>query len=279
MVKPSYYWELIDFLDMYNMPASIAFTTNLWAFLKKPSMWVELFNHPRLGITTSFNYGDTRLKGDYTTFSEDDFWAVSDLMLELVGYRPDFISVISDENEDTALDNVRLAKMMDVECKLNYAMASGDQGTPYQLSKIYDTYIKVYDLGLMPWEFNTKQMVKRLSRGNTMCPQTRVCDQYIRALNPGGDYYSCGAFGDDSEMPIDFNAEIFGTEIFEPLANSVDLFCLKEECMTCPMFGICNGCKKTVKDMKRHGIVEPHCKLMKTLAPRILEINDVHSID
>jgi hypothetical protein len=28
-----------------------------------------------------------------------------------------------------------------------------------------------------------------------------------------------------------------------------------------------------VRDMKREGIVEDHCKQMKTLAPRILEIN------
>jgi hypothetical protein len=39
------------------------------------------------------------------------------------------------------------------------------------------------------------------------------------------------------------------------------------------MFEICNGCKKTVRDMKREGTNEAHCKQMKTLAPRILATN------
>ena len=77
-------------------------------------------------------------------------------MLEYIGYRPDFISVITDENEKFAIKNVELAQKMSedqepketlhyfnphkkigVECKLNYAMASGDQSSPYLLSKIY----------------------------------------------------------------------------------------------------------------------------------------------
>jgi len=49
---------------------------------------------------------------------------------------------------------------------------------------------------------------------------------------------------------------------------------LKEECLSCPMFEICNGCKKTVKDMKRSGIVESHCSLMKKLSVRIQELNE-----
>jgi sulfatase maturation enzyme AslB (radical SAM superfamily) len=208
MVKPSYYWELIEFLDKHDMPATLSFTTNLWAFYKKPSMWTDLFKHPRVGVTTSFNYGDTRKITHSRVFTEQDFWQVSDMFLEHIGYRPDFISVITDENEDTAIDNVLLAKRMGVECKLNYAMASGDQGQPYQLSKIYKIYVQLYHMGLTEWEYNTKQMIRRLREGSTTCPQSRSCDTYIRALNPGGDYYTCGSFGDDRDKPISYEAEI-----------------------------------------------------------------------
>src|SRR5690606_37220494 len=130
----------------------------------------------------SFQYGGGRLKGDLSEFTEEDFWKVSDAMLEHVGYRPDFISVITEENQHKALDNVRLAKRMSegvpagkdamgrkvgVECKLNYAMASGpvvtdprtghqmgQEGRPYQLSKIYEIYVQVHKEGLTDWEFN-----------------------------------------------------------------------------------------------------------------------------
>ena len=273
MMKPSYYRQMLDYIEKHDLPTRISFTTNLWPFYQKPEKWLDIFTHPRMGITTSFHYGNSRLKGDYSVFTEDDFWKVSDLMLELVGYRPGFISVIDGENEHTAIDNVRLAKKMGVECKLNYAMASGIQYKPYQLSKIYSIYLEIHELGLTEWEFNTKQMIKRLRNDSMICPQNRNCDSTIRALQPSGDYYSCGAMGDDREYSIDFNREMNG-EFFTPLQNDLDIQTMHDGCYTCPMFQICNGCKKTVKDTKRHNMVEQHCSLMKQLAPRIIDANN-----
>lgn len=273
MMKPSYYQKLLDHIEIFNYPTDVAFTTNLWPFYVNPDKWIDIFRHPRIGITTSFHYGDSRLKGDFSVFTEEDFWAVSDKMLELVGYRPGFISVIDEANEHLALDNVRLAKKMGVECKLNYAMASGIQSRPYQLSKMYKLYLDVYEAGLTEWEFNTKQMIQRLRNEALMCPQNRECDSTIRALQPSGDYYSCGAFGDDREYTIDFEKEMNG-EFFTPLQKDLDIQTMHDGCYTCPMFQICNGCKKTVKDTKRHNMVEEHCTLMKQLAPRIIDANN-----
>ncbi len=61
-------------------------------------------------------------------------------------------------------------------------------------------------LGIM--KYNTTQMIRRLSQGNTTCPQNRNCDSGIRTLQPSGDYYSCGAFGDDNIYKIDFEKEM-----------------------------------------------------------------------
>lgn len=273
MVPPSYYWEIINWLDEHNYDTSISLTSNLWAFYKNPDKWQDLLRHERVGVTTSFNYGETRRVTVEQNYTEELFWKVSDLFLERIGYRPDFISVITEENEATAIDNVRLAQRMGVECKLNYAMASGIQSRPYQLSKIYKTYVEIYDLGLWPWEFNTKQMMNRLNHMATCCPQNRSCDNGIRAMNPMGDYYSCGAMGDDKIYPIAFHKEMKG-EFITPLKNAPELLSMKEECLTCPMFEICNGCKKTIRDQKVHNMVEEHCSLMKQIAPRIIEINN-----
>ena len=291
MMEPNYYWTIIDYLDKHELSTSIALTTNLWPFYKKPQKWTSLFCNERVGVTTSFNYGDGRLKGDYSLFTEDDFWKCSNAMLEYTGYRPDFISVITDNNEHLAIKNVELAKEMScglkpqgtlhnynrsekigVECKLNYAMASGDQKNPYLLSKIYEIYLQVYNKGLAPWEFNTKQMMKRLSTHATSCPQCRSCDEGIRALNPGGDYYSCGAFGDDQDESINFDLEMKG-DFFTPLQNNINLLSLKEECFSCPMFSICNGCRKTIKDLKEADVVESHCVRMKKIAEEIIKTN------
>ena len=283
MVDPQYYWDLIEHLDSINSSASISFTSNLWPFYKNPNKWKELFNHPRLGVTTSFQYGGGRLKGDLTEFTEEDFWAVSDAMLEHCGYRPDFISVITDENDHLAIKNVELAKEMNVECKLNYAMSSGppvtfknivmgQEGKPYLLADIYEIYVEIWKKDLWHWEFNTKQMMQRLYKQGTCCPQNRECDGGIRALQPSGDYYSCGAFGDDKLYSIDFEEEMAGKKIF-PIRDVFELQTMTAHCYTCDMFQICNGCKKTIKDHKDYNITETHCRKMKTLAEDIVLSN------
>jgi len=288
MMPPEYYWKIIKHLDSIGSHASISFTSNLWPFYKNPNKWKDLFNHPRMGVTTSFQYGGGRLKGDLTEFTEEDFWKVSDAMLEHCGYRPDFISVITEENDKDAIKNVELAKKMGVECKLNYAFSSGppvkfkniimgQEGRPYMLADIYEIYVQIWKNGLTEWEYNTKQMVKRLSGSSTTCPQNRDCDGGIRTLQPSGDYYSCGAFGDDRQYNIDFKKEMAGEKIF-PLKFRPELNSLKQSCFTCPMFNICNGCRKTIKDLKDYTLVEKHCFKMKSLASDIIEANGLSGI-
>lgn len=288
MMNPNYYWKLIEHLDKIQSKSTISITTNLWPFYKNPNKWKDLFKNSRVGVTTSFQYGGGRLKGDLTEFSEHDFWNVSDCMLEHIGYRPDFISVITEENEKDAVKNVELAKRMNVECKLNYAFSSGppvkfknivmgQQGKPYMLAKIYEIYVEIWKKGLTDWEYNTKQMVKRLKGEATSCPQNRKCDEGIRTLQPSGDYYSCGAFGDDRIYNINFEKEILGEKIF-PLQFQPELQSLKQSCFTCPMFQICNGCRKTIKDLKDYNMVEEHCFRMKKIASDIIESNGLTNV-
>tara|TARA_B110001454_G_scaffold16145_2_gene14632 strand:+ start:45814 stop:46860 length:1047 start_codon:yes stop_codon:yes gene_type:complete len=273
MVDPGYYWKIIEFLDQEKMSTSISFTSNLWAFKNSPSRWAPLFKNHRVSVTTSFNFGDTRRITKDLVYTEPMFWGVSDLFLNEVGYRPDFISVITDENDITAIKNVELAKQMGVECKLNYAMASGDQIKPYILSKIYKIYVQIYEMELWPWEYNTKQMMQRFSGRHQTCPQNRNCDSNIRCLQPSGDYYSCGAFADDRLYPISFEQEMSDVNVHRPLLNQTELNALKIECYTCPMFNICNGCKKTIHDLKQHDSIERHCSGMKEIAKKVIEIN------
>lgn len=272
MMSPTYYWKLIKHLEDNSYPATISLTTNLWPFYKNVAKWKPLFLHPRIGVATSFQYGNGRLKGDYSVFSEEDFWNASNTMLEHIGYRPTFLAVITEENDDTVIQTVELAKRMDVVCKVNYAMASGDQDKPYRLSKIYEKYIEIWKAGLAPWEHNTQQMLKRLKGENTICPQSRTCDSNIRNINPEGDYYSCGSFGDDRDKPIDFEYEMAGG-FSTPLTDDMNLLSMKKSCFSCPMFDICNGCRKTIKDLKTFNMVEDHCRHMKQLAPDIIKAN------
>jgi radical SAM protein with 4Fe4S-binding SPASM domain len=283
MMPPQYYWDIIAILDRLGMDTTLAFTTNLWAFYKKPEMWTDLFKHERVGVTTSFQYGDKRLKGDGEVFTDQDFLKISNLFLERVGYRPDFIAVIDQDNVDTVMRTVKMARYLGIEAKINYVSASGPEvnnrgvvmgsyNNFYTQADMYEQYLEIHDAGLGEFEYNTKQMVRRLKHGNTTCPLSRNCDSGIRALQPGQNYYSCGSFGDDNEHPIDFQREMAG-EFFTPLQQVAELDSMKQACYECPMFSICNGCRKTIADTKRFGLTEYHCKKMKSLAPRIIEAN------
>lgn len=283
MMKPEYYFAIIDILEKYDCLANLSFTSNLWAFYKKPLKWAPLFRHPRVAMTTSFQYGDARLKGDGTVFTEDEFVDVTDLFFKYVGYRPDFIAVIDKSNEDTVIATVELAKRLGVEAKVNYAVASGpvvenrgvlmgNANTMYTQADMYEQYLAIHDAGLAEYEYSTKQMLIRLRHGATTCPLARDCDSGIRSMQPGRNYHSCGAFGDDLQYPIDFDREMAG-EFFTPLQNREELHSMKDACNACPMFAICNGCKKTIADTKRLGLTEHHCRKMKSLAPRIIALN------
>jgi len=63
-----------------------------------------------------------------------------------------------------------------------------------------------------------------------------------------------------------------GEKIY-PIKFQPELQSLKQSCYTCPMFQICNGCKKTIKDLKSYNLVEEHCYKMKQLAPDIIKAN------
>lgn len=317
--------SILNYIETNNLNTNISITSNLWSFYKNPEIWINFLKHPKVGCTTSFQYdlpGKGRLKPDFSNYTEEDFWKVSDLMLDKVGYRPDFISVITEDNKHLALNNVELAKRMSnnviptgfrkdekktgVECKLNYVMASGPiifhkdkfgntikQGASesmFILSDIYEIYVDIYNKGLASWEFATKEMSKVLKDNgkSTMCPLNRSCDSGIRCLQPttnkklntdsvNASYYTCGAFGDDLDVDssVDFNEEVYNNKFFTPLQNNINLHSIKRSCNTCPMFFICNSCRKTISDFKKKGgqIIEQHCIKMKSLAPEILKIN------
>ena len=271
MVPIQYYWELLAFMEEHGLKAILSFTSNLWPFKVNPDKWTPLFLHPQVEVMTSFHYGENRLKHDGSVFTETEFWEISDLMLERVGYRPDFISVIDHHNYDRALNNVRLAKEMDVECKLNLAFVSGEQKDMVTQAMMFDLYLKIREEGLEHWEHNTRSMLNTKYGDVHICPLARNCDSGIRALQPSGDYYSCGSFGDDRKYPISFEGEIHQGQFYQPLQEQDDINTMNDWCYGCDLFNLCNGCRKTISDHKQMGLNVSHCEHMKAMEGRLLK--------
>lgn len=220
VMSPEYYWGILEYVDSHNLQTTLSFTSNLWDFKKHPNKWKDIFLHSRVGVSTSFQYdppGQGRLKPDYTNYTEEDFIEITELFAHHIGYKPDFISVVTSNNEHLAIKNVELAKRLSnggipstsfnqkktwVECKLNYANSSGppiwntdkngnlkkmgQKDDPYSKSSMYKTYIQIYNQDLYHWEYNTKQMMKVIKDNgkSTTCPLNRKCDEGIRCLQP-----------------------------------------------------------------------------------------------
>jgi len=277
MVPPEYYFKIIDYLDESKLPATVSLTTNLWDYYKRPDRWIPLFKNPRVGIATSFQYGEGRRITKDQVLTEEIFIDIVSKFKKDIGYMPEFITVIDEENEDTVLDTVRLARRLETRCKINYVNASGRQTNSYPLSKMYVKYLEIYEAELAEYEFSTSQMMKVLNHKETVCPLSRDCDSHIRSLNPDGSYFSCGSFADDKLFPINFDREMKETSVIKtPLSSATELESLKDECFSCPMFNICNGCRKSIYDLKKQGqeIVEDHCSRMKSIAPKILKYTE-----
>lgn len=277
VMSPNYYKEILDFIDKNSLKVRISLVTNLWDYYINPNKWSKIFKNKNIHIATSFNLGDTRKITDRRIFTKEIFIRVINMFKKDFGYTPSFISVISEQNKDSAIENVLIAKELNVECKLNYAFSSGRESICFPIGKMYNIYLDIYEQGLQEFEYNTKQMLKRLNgEETTTCPQNRKCDEGIRNLQPtsstGYNYSSCGSFGDDQEYGIDFEKEMKG-DFFKPLQSAIELQYQKEECLSCPNFNICNGCYKTVRDLKKNDLVEESCKEMKKFRKRAIDLN------
>ena len=48
-----------------------------------------------------------------------------------------------------------------------------------------------------------------------------------------------------------------------PLQTAPELQFMKEECLACENFKLCNGCYKTIHDHKKNNMVDKSCQEMK----------------
>lgn len=233
MMPVSYYEELLDFIEENNMNTTISFTTNMWDWYISPKKWKDLFNRERLNLCTSFQYGEGRIIPNGSPFTEEIFLDIQEKFKNEFGYYLDFISVITELNEEYAIKNVELAKKLGVHCKLNYAVKSGRQGKMYPYYKIIRKYNDLFELGLWEYEDNCINFVRYFQDLGTICPlSNNMCYSNIRCFSPDGSLSMCPALDDDG------------------IPDSRKYKFYKKGCLVCEYFKICNGCAKRIKDMQ-----------------------------
>lgn len=265
MVPPSYYLELEKLLREYgNTESYICLTSNLWDYYENPEKWKPVFSNKRFKVMNSFQYGNQRLKSDGTPYTEEDMTKIMNLYEKEYGEKFSFLAVITEENENTVIKTVELAKKLNTICRINPAVQSGRTKKYYPHWKMMEHYLNIYKSGLMNYEYNTQQIISKIMIGkNAMCPWNSSCLSGIRSFSPEGLVHPCGAFGDNHYT----NKNNKTYELTEYNENEIakDYPYIKAECIACENFLLCNSCHKSIHDIKINHDEEEHCNNMKKI--------------
>lgn len=263
MAPPSYYLELDKLLDEYgHTETAITFASNLWDYYENPEKWKPIFSKRRFCIMNSFQYGNQRLKEDGTPYTEEDMIKIMNLYEKEYGERFPFITVITEENEDTVIKTVELAKKLNVFCRINPAVQSGRVKKYYPHWKMMKHYFNIYKAGLMDYEYNTQEIVNKIAEGKAgTCQWNRHCYTGIRVFSPEGLVHTCGAFGDNHYT----NDKTYELKEYDENEIAKDYPYIKTECISCENFLFCNSCYKSIHDIKINNDEEEHCRNIKKI--------------
>lgn len=259
MMSKEYYEQL---LSLGNYP--ISFTTNLKGFYNNPDYWTPLFKNERIGICTSFQYGDERLWDLKTPYTEEMFKKVMHLFYDRIGYMPSFIAIIDENNADKALDHLYLAKELGTKCKLNPLLALGKSKTFYPKYKMVDIWLKIYEKNLQDYLDSDIQFYQGGCGFNT----NLLCQSSIRAIYIDGNnkihYSNCeDCLSNGEEIDIDASKPLCIPERLNP----TDM--INDKCLYCELCNFCNGCRNARKTAK---ITPNYCDEMLKRKQRILSM-------
>lgn len=244
MMKKEYYEELLTLGDW-----NISLTSNLGMFYKNPDYWKPILSNKRIGLITSFQYGNDRI-AEENVYTEEQFIKTIELFNEKIGYKPNFIAVINEENEDKALDHVFLAKRLGIKCKLNGILPMGLSKSYYPRYKMMKIWLKIIELGLEEYEINCYERKLGKCNFNTFLN----CDKNIRAcyIDNNNNLHKC--------FCEDLLAD--GIEL-----EQTDISVISNKCYTCELCRLCNGCMKNKLCAKND---KTYCEEMFKLKDKII---------
>lgn len=263
--SPDFYWNVLDRIEKESLNVeTYGMTTNMWDFYKRPDKWVDLFKLPNMHVCTSFQYGNKRLIGK-TVYTESMFTEVYDQFQKLVGKPLPFIAVIDQDNRDSVLKTVQLAKRLDTSCKINAAFEAGNQDVGYGLPDILEDYTMIINHGLEQYENNCMTIVDIIKKRNDSnnCPWMRNCNSSIRCVSPNNEVSTCSIENSwiDYKAPLNKNGERDMTLMSEG-------FVVKPQCLSCHLFDWCNQCRVAVMQAKH---TPNFCERMQQVMPKLIE--------
>ena len=244
LINPiSYFKDLLRIMDDLEVDYTIGLTSNLMLWYENPEKWDWLFNNPKIGIDTSFQYGDERK--DNEIYTEERFIDLYNKFYERYNKKLMFISVINNDNEKYAIKTCELAKKLGTTCKLNCQLPVGGATEYYPRYKLLQIYLNLIKLGLDKYEMN---LVRKKDHHCSFTTSYQFCA------------HSQVVYVDSNEKLVVGNCE----EVMSSEGRfSISKGSLFSECYACPMFSICNACSMNRQSTLEKGFKEEHCKWMK----------------
>lgn len=236
-VDRQYYQHLLSLGDY-----PISLTTNLKAYYQNREYWKPIINNPRIGIATSFQYGNQRMWDSKTVYTEQMFTDVMTTFYSDFNYMPVFIAVICPDNIDKALDHVRLAKRLQTKCKLNGLEPVGRSSAFVPLYKMIDIWDAVYQQNLQDFV----QWDPQFTSGGCNWNTNHSCQTCIRSMWVDKDnnlhYGHCetlleGICGHQPQQ-IELDVQRPKQTTIHPQINQL----ISIDCLNCELYSLCNGC-------------------------------------
>lgn len=250
----SYFEDLISIMDSIGNPYTLSLTSNLVLWYENPEKWDWLLTKDNVGIDTSFQYGSGR--HDQQIYTEERFKEVFYKFSNRYNKKPDFIYVVSSENEQYAIKSVELAKELGIWAKLNCQIPVGKATNYYPRYKLLNIYLQLIKLGLDKYESNL------VNREKHFCPFAATYKTCI--LNKA-------VYVNSKEELIEGTCEESLSSNGKLIAKKGSLF---TKCYGCKLFNVCNGC--SVNRECTEPIKEEHCKWMKEHYEELLENNLIY---
>lgn len=274
MMDPDYYFSLLEWIEYVNEYSWISLTTNLLDFYKNPDKWKELFRNKRIGIMTSFQYGDKRRYKTSTgtqVFDEDLFLKIQRKFYREIGYNPAFIYVVDKDNCALAPKACELAQKLNTKVRLNKSTISGRSKEYFPLYCMYEVYITILMLGFARYEMNMEIFYDFFKFNRFSCNLSPNCCSSITAINPDKSITTCSFTAGDIDK--------LGREEYDIKINYMNRYrlqdkysYLKSECLQCDNFFMCNRCHIMTKEVQDNHDEQRYCDMMKILIPRLKDL-------
>lgn len=269
---PSLYLQMLDYIDTYHAHRNtkIAMTSNLWDFHIHPEKWKEVFQNPRIRITTSFQ-STGRIKGNGELYTEREF---IDVYHHVLSYLPHqtyipFISTLTKELLHEYPHMVELAEQLKTTVRINPVLQAGESSEFLLFSDIFHWYLWSMENHKLEYDIAARDIYSMAKDVDSGCPYSRNCYTDTRSISPDGKIHPCCVLNDTHMTHVLRNEKTYELHEYPEDEIRKDYPSIFPRCFVCPSFNFCNACFYRIKEIKDAHKEEEFCAGMKALFPRM----------